>query len=120
MSDDEQPNFRVLKIIVVVLGIAILAMTGIIIYKATELFGGVASGDPAPERAAAAGAAPVVRQVQLPDGPAWEYDIGEGRLIDAQVSDGLILLLVEEPGGVIRAVVLDPATGRTVGRTGGN
>ena len=115
MSDDAQPNFRVLKVVVVVLGIAILVMTGIIIYKATELFSGVAATEPAP--AASSGA--TVRRVERPGGPAWSYDAGDSRVIDAQISDGLMLLLVEDAGGVIRAVLLDPSSGRTLGEAVG-
>lgn len=116
MSEPDQPNFRVLKIVVVVLGIAILAMTAIIIYTAVDRFGNaVVEEDPAPARHSA----PAQPAPAASGETAWSRDLGDGRIVDAALSDGLLMLRTETPGGRATVEIVDPATGRTVGRATG-
>lgn len=114
MSDEQPPNFRVLKIVVVVLGIAILAMTGIIIVKAVEKFSG--------SEEAAAPEIPAQTPVAAPpaafSGAPWESQV-EGRIVSAEMDGRLLMLLVEKPDGSREVLVLDAATGAVRGQAGG-
>lgn len=115
MSEPDQPNFRVLKIVVVVLGIAILVMTAIIIYTAIDRFGGQAVED-----AVEAGPSPAPETVAVPaEGTPWSRDLGDARIVDAQMSGGLLMLRTETPAGRVAVEVVDPATGRAIGRATG-
>lgn len=93
---------------VVVLGIAILGMTGIIIVKGVEKF---TAGESA---AAPETAAPVVRTA--PPGETWQADIGKGRIVSAEADGGLLMLLIEDEGGVRRVEIRDLHTGKVRGR----
>jgi hypothetical protein len=112
ISDEPPPNFRILKIVVVVLGIAILGMTGIIIVKGVEKFN---EGE---ARATAEPAAPATVQAPVatfPAGEAWVADIGDGRILESRIDGGLLMMLIEAPDGTRRVEIRDLPTGRLRG-----
>lgn len=96
---------------VVVLGIAILGMTGIIIVKGIEKFGESEDSGQTPTSAK-----PARTVAPAPAGEAWQADIGAGRIVSAEVNDGLLMLLIEDAEGVRRVEVRDLATGKIRGR----
>lgn len=94
---------------VVVLGIAILGMTGIIIVKGIEKFG---SADE-PVAGPAQTPAPVVTPVQ---GEAWQANVGSGRIVSAEMDAGHLMLLIEDTDGRRRVEIRDIATGAVRGQ----
>lgn len=89
-------------------------MTGIIIVKAVEKFGGgeetATPNSPAPMPAeippAAYAGAPWVNQI-------------DGRIVTSELDGRLLMLLVEKPDGSREVLVLDAATGSVRGQAGG-
>jgi hypothetical protein len=109
MSEAEQPNFRVLKIVVGVLGIAIVAMTAIIIVTAINRFGGMG------EDAAEATPPPAAAAPRAESATPWRRTL-DGSVADASLDDGLLMLVLEAEDGTRRIEVLDPRTGALIGR----
>ncbi|WP_417518426.1 hypothetical protein [Minwuia sp.] len=109
-DDEEQPNFRVLKIVVVVLGIAILAMTGIIIYKGVEMFSGGAGETDAP--AGAAGP-------DISGSDPWTYSIDyplQGRIQDSQLDGNVLMVRALSSGEGVVIYLIDVRNGSLIGQ----
>lgn len=90
-------------------------MTAIIIYTAISRFGESTKKKPAKTAVTQTAPAPAAADAAK----AWSRDLGDGRIVDVQLSDGLLMLRVETPAGRVSVEVLDPATGRSIGRAAG-
>lgn len=105
MSEEEaQPNHPVLKTIVILLGIAILVMTGIIVYTAIDRFSGAETDE-------------VVTDNPVPavTGASWTH-LTEPRTIESAGIDGQrVLVTTVGAEGRKTVQILDARTGRLIG-----
>lgn len=117
MSEPDQPNFRVLKIVVIVLGIAILAMTGIIIVTAINRMGdSVVVEEPevprtlSPTKAESASIAP--------EGATWTSVLLPGAdadIIESAVESGVLRVVTRNTDGTVLIHLIDVRSGRKIG-----
>lgn len=117
MSEPDQPNFRVLKIVVIVLGIAILAMTGIIIVTAINRMGDSVVVEepkvpptPSPTEAESVTIAP--------EGETWTSVLlpgAEAEIIESAVESGVLRVVTRSTDGTVLVHLIDVRTGRKVG-----
>ncbi|MDF1722190.1 MAG: hypothetical protein P1U65_16075 [Minwuia sp.] len=118
MSEPDQPNFRVLKIVVAVLGIAILAMTGIIIVTAIDRLGD-SPVDESPREPAAAVAPAVVPDMPEPSaGTSWTHVLmpdSAGEIVEGTLSGTVLMIITEDAGEDRRVHLIDIRTGRRIG-----
>lgn len=104
-----------LKIVVVVLGIAILAMTGIIIVTAINRMGDSVVVEDEPTAAPAA-LAPVVRDV--PAGETWTSVLlpgADGEITESAVEGGVLRVVTRDAAGAQRVHLIDINSGRKIG-----
>jgi hypothetical protein len=101
------PNVRLLKIVVIVLGVLMLAAAGGVIIGLVRTFGSAVTGGKTAAPAAAPTPAPFAdRQVDLPKGARLKELVSAGERL---------VLRLELPGGAERLLVLDPVTGARLG-----
>lgn len=101
--------------IVVVLGIAILAMVAIIVATIVKRMTSIGS-----EEAAAPAQVPIVAATPRPVVPAepWTAAISLGdeeRIVDLRLDQGRVLVTVADRQGRMRALLIDAASGARIG-----
>jgi len=107
----------VLKIVVIVLGIAILAMTGIIIVTAINRMGdSVVVEEPSVPSVASS---PAPETISLaPDGETWTSVLlpgAEAEIIESAVENGVLRVVTRGADGTVRIHLIDVRTGRRIG-----
>lgn len=118
MSEPDQPNFRVLKIVVAILGIAILAMTGIIIVTAINRMGDSVVDDSSRETAPTAAETPAPVMPVPPAGTSWTHVLlpdGAGEIVESSVSGSVLLVVTQSADTDRRIHLIDIRTGRRIG-----
>lgn len=117
MSEPDQPNFRVLKIVVIVLGIAILAMTGIIIVTAINRMGdSVVVEEPEVPRTLSPTKAESVSIA--PEGATWTSVLlpgAEAEIIESAVESGVLRVVTRNTDGTVLIHLIDVRSGRKIG-----
>ncbi len=107
-----------LKIVVTILGIAILAMTGVIIATAINRMGDSVVDDVPREPAPVAAETPAPVMPAPPVGSSWTLVLlpdGTGEIVESAVS-GTVLRVVTENAGTDRRIhLIDMRTGRRIG-----
>jgi|GEM_PF-2771727 len=117
MSEPDQPNFRVLKIVVIVLGIAILAMTGIIILTAINRMGDSVVVEEPPVPSIPASPAPEPISI-APEGETWTSVLlpgAEADIIESAVESGVLRVVTRGADGTVLIHLIDIRTGRKIG-----
>ncbi|MDF1737103.1 MAG: hypothetical protein P1U37_17570 [Minwuia sp.] len=118
MSEPDQPNFRVLKIVVIVLGIAILAMTGIIIVTAINRMGdSVVAEEPVTPNAIPVASQPVAMPV-APEGATWTSVLlpgAEAEITESAVESGVLRIVTRSGDGTVLIHLIDIRSGRKIG-----
>ncbi len=118
MSEPDQPNYRVLKIVVAVLGIAILAMTGVIIITAINRMGDSVVDDSPREPAPVVAETPAPVIPAPPAGTSWTHVLlpdGAGEIVDSTISGTILRIVTEDAGADRRIHLIDIRTGRRIG-----